>query len=45
MMELFLGFLAGALTLINPCVLPVLPIVLASALQSGRHGPLAIAAV
>ena len=44
MMELFLGFLAGALTLINPCVLPVLPIVLASALQSGRHGPLAIAA-
>jgi cytochrome c biogenesis protein CcdA len=44
MIELFLGFLAGALTLINPCVLPVLPIVLASALQSGRHGPLAIAA-
>lgn len=43
-MELFFGFLAGALTLINPCVLPVLPIVLASALQSGRHGPLAIAA-
>jgi cytochrome c-type biogenesis protein len=44
MMELILGFLAGALTLINPCVLPVLPIVLASALQSGRQGPLAIAA-
>ena len=43
-MELVFGFLAGALTLINPCVLPVLPIVLASALQSGRHGPLAIAA-
>ena len=43
-MELFLGFLAGALTFINPCVLPVLPIVLGSALQSGRHGPLAIAA-
>lgn len=44
MMELILGFLAGALTLINPCVLPVLPIVLASTLQSGRQGPLAIAA-
>ena len=43
-MELFFGYLAGTLTLINPCVLPVLPIVLASALQAGRHGPLAVAA-
>lgn len=43
-MELVFAFLAGLLTLINPCVLPVLPIVLASALQAGRHGPLAIAA-
>lgn len=43
-MELLLGYLAGLLTLINPCVLPVLPIVLASAMQAGRYGPLAIAA-
>lgn len=43
-MELVLGYGAGLLTLINPCVLPVLPIVLATALQSGRHGPLALAA-
>ena len=43
-MDLIFAFLAGLLTLINPCVLPVLPIVLASALQAGRHGPLAIAA-
>lgn len=43
-MELIFGYLAGLLTLINPCVLPVLPIVLASALQAGRHGPLAVAA-
>ncbi len=43
-MELVFGFIAGLLTLINPCVLPVLPIVLASALQSGRHAPLALAA-
>jgi len=43
-MELVFGYLAGLLTLINPCVLPVLPIVLASALQAGRHGPLAVAA-
>ncbi|MBX2884048.1 MAG: cytochrome c biogenesis CcdA family protein [Granulosicoccus sp.] len=43
-MELIFGYFAGLLTLINPCVLPVLPIVLASAVQAGRHGPLAIAA-
>lgn len=43
-MELVFAYLAGLLTLINPCVLPVLPIVLASAMQAGRHGPLAIAA-
>jgi len=35
-MELLLAFVAGLLTLINPCVLPVLPIVLASAMQAGR---------
>ncbi|WP_407491839.1 cytochrome c biogenesis CcdA family protein [Pseudooceanicola sp. MF1-13] len=43
-MELFLGYLAGLLTLINPCVLPVLPIVLGSALQASPRGPLALAA-
>ena len=43
-MELVFGYLAGLLTLINPCVLPVLPIILASAMQAGRNGPLAIAA-
>lgn len=43
-MEMVFAYLAGLLTLINPCVLPVLPIVLASSLQVGRHGPLAIAA-
>ncbi|MFK7853326.1 MAG: cytochrome c biogenesis CcdA family protein [Granulosicoccus sp.] len=43
-MDIVLGYIAGMLTLINPCVLPVLPIVLASAMQAGKHGPLAIAA-
>lgn len=42
-MELVLGYLAGLLTLINPCVLPILPIVLATSLQAGRRGPLALA--
>ena len=43
-MDLIFAYLAGALTLINPCVLPVVPIVLASALQAHRLGPLALAA-
>jgi cytochrome c-type biogenesis protein len=43
-MELVFGYLAGLLTLINPCVLPVLPIVLATALQASRFGPVAVAA-
>lgn len=43
-MELTLGYLAGLFTLINPCVLPVLPIVLGSAVQSNRYGPLMLAA-
>jgi cytochrome c-type biogenesis protein len=43
-MELLLAYGAGLLTLINPCVLPVLPIVLAGALQASRWGPLALAA-
>jgi cytochrome c biogenesis protein CcdA len=42
-MEIVFAYGAGLLTLINPCVLPVLPIVLASALQASRWGPLALA--
>lgn len=42
-MELILSYGAGLLTLINPCVLPVLPIVLAGALQASRWGPVALA--
>lgn len=42
-MEFVFAYLAGLLTLINPCVLPVLPIVLVSALNAHRAGPLALA--
>jgi len=42
-MEYLLAYGAGLLTLINPCVLPVLPIVLASAMQASRLGPVALA--
>lgn len=43
-MEFLFAYLAGLLTLINPCVLPVLPIVLVSALNADRLGPVALAA-
>lgn len=43
-MTLIFAYLAGLLTLINPCVLPVLPIVVASALGRHRLGPVAMAA-
>lgn len=42
-MVIVLGYLAGLLTLINPCVLPVLPVVLASALHRHPLAPLALA--
>ncbi|WP_299422735.1 cytochrome c biogenesis protein CcdA [uncultured Shimia sp.] len=42
-MEYLFAYGAGLLTLINPCVVPVLPIVLTSALQASRHGPAALA--
>jgi cytochrome c biogenesis protein CcdA len=41
---LSLGYAAGALTILSPCVLPLVPIVLGSAAQSNRWGPLALAA-
>ena len=37
-----LGFLAGILTALSPCVLPLLPIILGSALAAHRRGPLAL---
>jgi cytochrome c biogenesis protein CcdA len=43
MITYFWAYLAGALTLINPCVLPLLPVVIAAAFHSSRLGPLALA--
>ncbi len=42
MSVLVLAFIAGGLTTLNPCVLPMLPFVLATALREGRWGPLAL---
>ena len=39
---LALSFLAGALTSLSPCVLPLIPILVGSALQEHPAGPLAL---
>jgi len=38
------AFIAGLLSILSPCVLPILPIVLGSAAAKGRSGPVALAA-
>ncbi len=43
MLALLSSYAAGLLTTLNPCVLPVLPIVMATAFSGGRFGPLALA--
>src|SRR5918999_3289701 len=41
---LAIGFLAGVITAISPCVLPVLPIILAGGASGGKRRPYAIIA-
>ena len=42
--ELGLSLIAGGLTTLSPCVLPLLPLMLGGSVQSGRWAPLAIGA-
>ena len=42
--NLALGYAAGALSTLSPCVLPILPIVLFGAIERNAWGPLALAA-
>ena len=42
--DILIAFLAGGLTVLNPCVLPILPIIFATAVSKHRYGPLALAA-
>ena len=39
-----LSYVAGLVTILNPCVLPLIPILIGSALGQSRMGPLALAA-
>lgn len=41
---LALGYAAGALSTLSPCVLPILPIVLFAAIERHAWGPIALAA-
>ena len=42
--SLALAFVAGLVTILNPCVLPLVPILVGSALGKAKAGPLALAA-
>src|SRR5271156_2413651 len=42
--SLGLAFVAGLLSILSPCVLPLVPIVFATAASGHRYGPLALAA-
>lgn len=42
--SLALAFVAGLVTILNPCVLPLVPIIIATAMGKSRWGPAALAA-
>ena len=44
MTTIFLALLAGILTILSPCVLPLLPLALGAAASEGRAGPVYLAA-
>jgi cytochrome c-type biogenesis protein len=41
-LPLSLAVLAGALTVLSPCVLPILPVIIGRSLQSYRYGPVVL---
>lgn len=41
-MTLFLAFIAGVVTILSPCVLPLLPVILASSTLEGRSRPVGL---
>jgi len=43
-MDIIFGYIAGLLTLLNPCVLPVLPVILITALNTHRFGAIYLCA-
>lgn len=43
MSQIVLAYIAGLVTILSPCVLPMLPIILSGALNTHRLGPIALA--
>ena len=43
MTNVLIAYLAGVVTILSPCILPLLPIVLGGALSSHKYGPYALA--
>lgn len=43
-LNLFFAFAAGSLSILSPCVLPLVPVVLGTAASKGRYGPILLAA-
>jgi len=39
---MLLAFVAGLVTILNPCVLPILPILIGSAMDQNKYGPFAL---
>lgn len=44
MSNLVLAYVAGLVTILNPCVLPLLPILIGTALVQSKYGPMALTA-
>ena len=44
LLNLVFAFAAGSLSILSPCVLPLVPVVLGTAASKGRYGPLLLAA-
>lgn len=44
MLSLIFAYLAGIVTILSPCVLPLLPIIIGSSANTHRHGPFYLAA-
>ena len=43
-LDLVFAFAAGSLSILSPCVLPLVPVVLGTAASKGRYGPILLAA-
>ena len=43
MLNVFLAYIAGLVSIVSPCVLPLLPIIIVSSLNTHKKGPVLLA--